>query len=113
MIAAAIALVIFGTFLGSVGALMLKKGSGQRPEGLAGLLRNYSLILGFVLYGLSTIPFLIALKFGPISVLYPFTSLSYVWTIFLSMRYLNEKMNPWKWAGIALVLLGVSLIGTG
>jgi uncharacterized membrane protein len=113
MIAAALALVIFGTFLGSVGALMLKKGSGRSSGGVFGILKNRSLILGFVLYGLSAVPFIIALKFGPISVLYPFTSLSYVWTIFLSMKYLGEKMNPWKWAGIALVLLGVSLIGTG
>jgi uncharacterized membrane protein len=110
MIVVGIALTLFATFLGSTGALMLKMGSTGVTPGA--IMRNYKLLLGFILYGLSTIPFLIALKFGPLSVLYPFVSLSYIWTILLSMRYLKERMNVWKWMGITLVLAGVTLIGT-
>ncbi|MCX6710852.1 MAG: EamA family transporter [Candidatus Woesearchaeota archaeon] len=110
MIAVGIALTLFATLLGSTGALMLKMGSTCVTPGA--IMRNYKLLLGFILYGLSTIPFLIALKFGPLSVLYPFVSLSYIWTILLSMRYLKERMNVWKWTGIALILAGVTLIGT-
>jgi len=112
MIAVGIALTLFATLLGSTGALMLKMGSTGTRFTLKGIVRNYKLLLGLILYGLSTIPFLIALKFGPLSVLYPFVSLSYIWTILLSMRYLKERMNAWKWMGITLVLTGVTLIGT-
>lgn len=107
-----IILTIIATLLGALGALFLKLGSGTAKLDFS-LLKNFKLMLGFFFYGISSIFFLIALRQEELSILYPFISLSYVWVSFLSIKYLGEKMNAWKWTGIALIILGVSLIGFG
>ena len=65
------------------------------------------------LYELATIVFIPALRGGELSVLYPFISLSYVWVSLLSIKILKEKMNSFKWMGVALIIIGVSFIGFG
>ena len=57
--------------------------------------------------------YIFALKGADLSVLYPLVSTSYVWTVVFSQKLLGEKMNKYKWIGIAAILLGVSLIGLG
>lgn len=107
-----IALVIVATIIGAFGALYLKLGSATAKISF-NVVKNSKLVLGFVLYGISSILFIAALRSGELSVLYPFVSFSYVWIALLSMKFLKEKMNLWKWAGIAAIVLGVSLIGFG
>lgn len=109
----AIGLVIIGTVIGSVGALFVKLGANKLSRELKQLLKNHHLMIGGLLYGLSTVPFLIAIKFGELSVLYPFVSLSYVWTVLISIKYLKEKVNYWAWVGVAFIIIGVSFIGFG
>ncbi|MBW2964293.1 EamA family transporter [Candidatus Woesearchaeota archaeon] len=77
------------------------------------LIRNWRLILGLFLYGIGTLLSLAALKFGELSVLYPFVALQYVWANFLSKKYLGEELNWLKWAGVALIFVGVTLVGLG
>ena len=108
----AVVLVIAGTVIGSFGAIFLKKGSTSltlQPKELA---KNRQLLLGLFLYGLSTIPFIIALKYGQVSILYPITSLTNIWVCLLSPLMLGENMNLTKWAGIALIINGVISIST-
>ena len=106
----ALILVFLATILGAFGSLFLKKGAVKKFSFL-GLLHNYNLILGFVLYAGSTIPFIAALRFGDLSVVYPFVSLSYIWVIILSKKFLNESINTYKILGICFIVLGVVLIG--
>ena len=106
----ALILVFLATILGAFGSLLLKKGAVKKFSFL-GLLHNYNLILGFVLYAGSTIPFIVALRFGDLSVVYPFVSLSYIWVIILSKKFLNESINTYKILGICFIVLGVVLIG--
>jgi uncharacterized membrane protein len=108
-------LVFIAVLIGSVGALLLKKGSAHfhvkfHWEFITKLLHNYILIWGIFMYGLSAIFFIYALKLGELSVVYPLTSMSYVIISLLSIKYLNEKMNAYKWAGIAFIILGVVLV---
>ena len=77
------------------------------------LIHNYNVLIGAFLYGIGTILFIPALKHGELSVLYPFVSTSYIWVSILSMSFLGEKMNREKWLGIALIIVGVTLIGLG
>ena len=65
------------------------------------------------LFVIGTMLFIPALRGGDLSILYPFVSLSYIWVALLSVRFLGEKMNKYKWIGIALIILGVSFIGIG
>ncbi len=63
-----------------------------------------------MLYGVSAVIYVWALKYGRLSLLYPITSLSYVWVSLLSVKFLKENMNNYKWIGISLIILGVILI---
>ena len=109
----AIGLVLIATFIGAFGALFLKYGAEKMTRKSKLSFLNTRLLFGILLYGLSSVFFLIALKNGELSVLYPLTSLSYVWISLLSIKMLGEKMNFFKWLGITAILLGVSLIGFG
>jgi len=114
MLLVPILVVIFATFIGAFGSLYLKKGSkhlrfGGIREGIESFL-NRDLIIGIALYVLSSIFYVGAMKFGELSILYPITSLSYVWISFISVKALGEHMNRYKWAGIALIILGVVFI---
>jgi len=109
----AVSLVLIATIIGAFGALFLKYGAEKLTRSNKWTFINIRLVFGVFLYGLSSIFFLIALKNGELSVLYPLTSLSYVWISLLSIKMLNEKMNFFKWLGIAAILIGVSLIGLG
>ena len=107
----AVGLAVLSTFLGSCGALFLKMGAARASLRPLELVRNASLIGGIMMYVLATFIFIPALKGGELSILYPIISLSYVWAALLSMRFLGERMNAWKWLGILMILLGVGLIG--
>ena len=109
----AIGLVVLATLVGAFGPILLKKASAGRLSNIKSLLTNYNLFIGILLYGLSTILFIPALKGGDLSVLYPFVALVYIWVSLLSVKFLGEKMNKYKWIGIALIIVGVSFIGFG
>jgi len=109
----AVGLVVAATLIGSLGPLFLKRASGRLTYKISKLLKNRSLYAGCFFYAIGTILFIPALKGGDLSVLYPLVALSYVWVSFLSIKFLNEKMNKMKWVGIGLILFGVSLIGLG
>jgi len=109
----AIAMIIAATVLGAFGSIYLKKGAGRLEFSLKKLLGNRDLIIGFLLYGLSSLFFIVGLKGGELSVLYPLVALSYVWICILSIKLLKERMGFWKWLGVVLIVAGVGLIGMG
>ena len=106
-----IILILISTIFGSFGALFIKLGSKTFSFNPIRLLKNYNLILGFFLYGVAYVLFIVALKGGKLSVLYPIVSLGYIWISIISMKFLGERMNVWKWTGIVIIILGVSLMG--
>ena len=109
----AILLVVFCTFLTSSGQLLLKVGTQNLSFDLLALMTNFPLIMGCVLYGIGAIILIIALKYGDLSVLYPFIALSFVWVMLFSIYFLQEHVSAFNWFGIAAILIGVSLIGKG
>ena len=109
----AIGMVILATFVGAFGPILLKKASSKSLSKINSLMTNYPLFGGVALYAIGTILFIPALKGGDLSVLYPFVALTYVWVSLLSVKFLGEKMNRFKWIGIALIIIGVTFIGIG
>ncbi len=110
----AMGLVFLGGLIGAFGPIYLKKGSSIiKPGKLESIYKNKFLIIGLLIYGISTIIFIPALKGGELSVLYPIVGLAYVWVCVYSIFMLKEKMNLMKWIGIFIVILGVSFIGLG
>jgi undecaprenyl phosphate-alpha-L-ara4N flippase subunit ArnE len=103
-------LAVIASLFGGVGSLFLKKGSGKFRLNIKAILKNKNLIIGVVCFGIATLLFIPALRFGELNVLYPIISLTYVWAIFLSKKYLKEKINVFKWTGIIFIILGIILI---
>ncbi len=105
-----IILMVLSSFLAAIGQLSLKLGSAKLRRSFKHIIMNYSLMAGVFCYGAAAVLNIIALRGSELSILYPIASLNYVWVSFLSMRYLKEKMNKLKWAGICLIVIGVWVI---
>ena len=106
-----ILVVIFATFIGAFGSLFLKKGaSSMHIQHLLRQFLNKNLMIGVGLFCLSSVFYVGAMKYGELSLLYPITSLSYIWISLLSVKFLGERMNRYKWLGILLIIIGVALI---
>jgi len=104
-------LILCATFIGAFGALYFKKGACKLEFTVAGVLGNRDLLLGVLFYGGATVLHVFAVRGGPLSVIYPLVSTSYIWVCILSVKKLGESMNRLKWAGVGLIILGVSVIG--
>ncbi len=111
--AMAIVLVWIASFIGSFGALFLKAGAGKLHEGWIYLVWNPKLILGVVLFCGSSLFYVLGMRQGELSILYPLVSLSYLWALLWSRLFLNERMNRAKGLGLLLILAGIVLIGIG
>jgi len=108
-----IALVITAATLGSFGPILLKKASKDLTFNIKTIISNKYLLGGLVFYGIGTVLFIPALKGGELSVLYPLVATTYVWVSLLSVKFLKEKMNAFKWIGVFLIIIGVALVGLG
>ena len=108
----AILLAILAGLLGGIGAVLLKKGSKKFALKLKQLTNKY-ILLGVISCGLGMISLLISFRGGELSVLYPIISLQYIISTLLAVKYLKEKMNLLKWAGITAIIIGIILIGLG
>ncbi|NQV91403.1 EamA family transporter [Candidatus Woesearchaeota archaeon] len=106
-----IMLVILCTLFTATGQLFFKYASYNFSFNFLSLIQNYNLILGFIFYGLGAVILMVALKYGDLSLLYPFGSLNFVWVMFLSAFLLGEKINSFKINAVFLVILGVVFIG--
>ena len=73
-------------------------------------LMNWQLGLALLLYIIGMVIYLFMLKNYDLSVVYPLTSISYIFTILLAMFLLGESVSVVRWVGILLVMLGVGLI---
>jgi uncharacterized membrane protein len=103
----AIILVMCGTVVGAFGSMYLKKGAKEFNFSIPKQLKNYPLITGVLLFVASSVFYFYGLSIERLSIIYPLTSLTYIWVAFISIRYLKEKMNAHKWIGIALIITGI------
>ena len=99
--------------VGSAGQLFFKTGSASVGTSLSSWLANWRVMAGFSLYGISAIGFIVALKHGKLSLLYPVIATSYVWVTLISSRVLGERITTQHWVGIALILTGIVIIVRG
>lgn len=107
-----ILLVLMASLIGSFGAVFLKMGAAHLNRGLRYIL-NWQLLFGIALFLGSSIPFLMGLRHGELSVLYPMVSLGYIWTLFWSRLFFNEPITKAKLGALAMILAGIVCIGVG
>jgi len=110
----AILIVLASTVFTAAGQILYKKGAGLLAPDLVALATNTPLMLGFASYMVGAVMLIYSLKHGELSVLYPIYALNFIWVSMLSPRFFPaDSMNALKWAGVVLVIAGVSLIGAG
>jgi multidrug transporter EmrE-like cation transporter len=107
-------LVFCCTILGAAAQILMKYGANSLAHpGLIGMATNVPLMAGYSLYGMSTVLLVLALKDGELSLLYPVIALTYVWVTALSFLLFRDHVNPFKLAGIAIIVIGVTVLGRG
>ena len=106
-------LVLFTTLLTSSAQLFYKYSSASVSLNPLELITNYYLIGGLLLYAVGGTLMILSFRGGEVSVLYPIIATSYIWVSFLSIYFLGEVINNFKWIGIISIIAGIALIGFG
>jgi multidrug transporter EmrE-like cation transporter len=104
--------VLAATIIGSFGAVFLKLGA-VRIDGSILSFANSRLIVGVALYLGSFAFYALGVKGAQLSVVYPMVSLSNVWALIWSRWFFKEPLTREKLIGLALILVGVGLVGLG
>lgn len=105
------ALLLMGIFA-SMASFFLKKATDGGLN-IQKLVFNPNFYLGGGLYVLSALLNLYLLKRLPYSVVVPLGSLTYIWTLFISSKFLDEKITKRKVIGIIFLIIGVALVAIG
>jgi multidrug transporter EmrE-like cation transporter len=108
-----VARVLGASFFGSFGALFLKIGAGKLRRSVASVITNWRLMLGVAFYLFSSVLFVLGVRKGELSVLYPMVSLGSVWTLFWSRLVLGEPFTRAKFVALGMILSGIALLGLG
>ncbi|MCS7024830.1 MAG: EamA family transporter [Bryobacteraceae bacterium] len=107
------ALMLLASFIGSFGMVCLKSGAGRLHRNFASLLLNYRLAAGVALFLVSSYFFVLGMRRGELTVLYPMMSLGYLWTLIWSRIFFGEPLTRYKFLGIGLILTGIAILFAG
>jgi len=110
--------ILTAVILGAVGQILLKDGvKTVFPEGVSISLAvfnaflNLKVLLGFMLYGVSSLLWLMVLSKRDLSYAYPMIAAGYVVVVFLSWLVFKEHVPTLRIAGLVLICLGVAIVG--
>lgn len=102
--------VLFKLGMNSIGAL----DSAEKLfsiKTLVMVLSNKYILIGLVLYAISSVLWLVGLSMLDVSLMYPLLSLAYVVTTILAFLVLNEPVHSSRWIGVVLIVIGSILVG--
>jgi uncharacterized membrane protein len=112
-----ILIIIVGVIFAAFGQVSWKLGMNQAGQlaalnfaSLSTVLLNPYVLLGFVMYGLSALFWLIALSKKDLSFVYPFISLTYILVLVLASLVLKESIGINKSIGTLLIVIGLIII---
>ncbi len=105
--------VLVASFIGSFGAVFLKYGSMNLHGGWKKFATNLWVWAGIAAYMLSSVFFVLGVRRGQLTILYPLVSLGYVWTLFWAKMFFNEPLTRAKFAGLALIFAGIFFLQLG
>jgi len=109
-----IILTILNCFLGSIAAYLLKKSSSKlnlKPiNKMVKNILNSGIIWGAGIYFLTALGAIFILRKLDVSVFFPLTATTYIFSLIIANKFLNEKITKSKIIGICLIILGVIFI---
>ncbi len=100
-------MLLASTLIGSLGQLFFKIGV---DSGTAYAMAGY-ILLGIIAYGIATLVYLYILGRSHLSWAYGFVGFSYIFTTLLAFFVLGEYIEPDRWIGVAIIVVGTALIG--
>ena len=103
------AALLAGILFGIAGQILLKAGA-ERSSGVVGQFLDPFTILGFAIYSVAAVFYIIALKKIPISQAFPSVSASYVIVAVLGHLLWGEPLGWSQLAGLALITGGILLL---
>jgi drug/metabolite transporter (DMT)-like permease len=114
----AVLIVVVCTLIGATAQVLIKMGSAHLAHTdliatAIGIFTIPTLFAGYCLYGIFTVLLVYALRDAELSILYPVIALSYVWVTLASVLIFHETMNLPKALGVAIIVLGVAVLGRG
>ena len=113
------AIVLFGVFLNAVAQLLLKAGANAAGpiggfsalRGAAfGLATHPGILGGLACYVITVVVWIVALSRVDVSIAYPMLSVGYVLNALLAMWLFGEAVTLQRWLGIAVILVGVTIV---
>lgn len=114
-------IMLLAVTAGTVGDILLAKGMKQLGDlstmNLRGIIEvalramtDWKIVLGTAMLAMFFFLWLAVLSWEDLSVALPMQALNYVLVAILAKYLLHEEVSPLRWAGIALVCVGVMLI---
>lgn len=97
-------MIIFMTLCGALGAMFLKKATSKKNK------INISLIEGLSLYCVGAIINIILLKYIPLTIVFPFNALTYVWTTLIGKYVFKETITKYNVLGLIFISAGLCLL---
>ena len=101
--------IAFAVLLGTGAQLLLKAGTNATPVGFA-LALDPRILGGVACYAVSLVAWVLALSRIPVSVAYPMVSIGFALNALLAWWLLGEALNVQRIAGIAVIMVGVTLV---
>jgi undecaprenyl phosphate-alpha-L-ara4N flippase subunit ArnE len=108
-----ILLVMLGSFIGSIGGIFLKSGADKLELNLLSLMLNWRLAVSVGCFLISSYFFVLGVRHGQLSILYPMASLGYIWTLLWARLFFREPLTRNKFCGLGLILTGLAVLGIG
>ena len=102
-------LLILFTIFGALRSFIFKI-SANKSRNTIQLLLNFNLYIGIAFYIISAIINIVVLLALPYTIVLPCSSITYIWSLYLSKTLLNENVGLLKLIGVAFILLGTIVI---
>jgi drug/metabolite transporter (DMT)-like permease len=103
--------VLLSVVLNATGQLLFKAARVAQPDAsVLHLFLHPETWYGFLIYGLSAICWLWVLARAQLSLAYPILSLTFPIVLGLSALFFAEVISPLRWAGVGVIVFGVSLL---
>lgn len=97
-------IILLFTLLGSYGSFCFKKAANEAD--IIKIIAAPRLYIGGIFYLVSMLLNIYTLKYMPYNIVFPLTSITYIWTLIFSKIFLKEKITNRKLIGITLLCLG-------
>jgi drug/metabolite transporter (DMT)-like permease len=101
--------LLAGILLGVAGQILLKAGAERSADVMAQFV-NPLTVIGFGIYAIAAVFYIIAIKKLPLSIAFPSVSLSYIVVAVLAHLLWDEPLGPSQLAGIAFIAGGILLL---